>query len=94
MKIRKIEVDFPVGVELPLRKKEEKAEQILTDWPKSPTGRFLCSLEHPMPENALGRWEHDDVEEAGDQENGWPGGDIVTMRCRCCGKTWSMELPQ
>lgn len=55
--------------------------------------RFLCSLEHPMQADASGRWEHDDMEEIGDQEDGWPSGDTVTMRCRCCGKTWSLDAP-
>ena len=39
-------------------------------------------------------WEHDAVYEVGDQETGWPGGDIVRKRCRNCGHEWYAELPQ
>lgn len=41
-------------------------------------------------------WTHADdaVHEVGDQENGWPGGDIVRMRCTNCGHEWEKELPQ
>jgi hypothetical protein len=56
--------------------------------------RNLCSPESPMPKGAMGFWEHTNAEEVGDQENGWPGGDIVKMRCKDCGVTWKMELPQ
>ena len=64
------------------------------DWPRSPNNRLVCSLEHPMPKNAAGRWEHADVERIGRQDDGWPSGDIVTNRCRNCGKTLREELPQ
>jgi hypothetical protein len=40
------------------------------------------------------RWEHDAAHEVGDQESGWPGGDIVRMRCDNCGTEWRSELPQ
>ena len=40
------------------------------------------------------RWQHSKVSEIGDQENGWPGGDIVTYRCDNCGVKWKAELPQ
>ena len=29
-------------------------------------GRQLCSPEHPMPKDALGRWEHTNVKEVGE----------------------------
>jgi hypothetical protein len=67
----------------------------LDNWPTDPAnGRYLCSPEHPMPPNAPGRWVHTNVEEVGEQQSGWPGGDIVRMRCRDCGLTWKQELPQ
>ena len=34
------------------------------------------------------RVEHEDVSEIGEQEDGWPGGDIVTYRCNVCGVMW------
>jgi hypothetical protein len=37
---------------------------------------------------------HHDVEEEGEQIDGYPGGDIVTMRCKVCWHRWRMELPQ
>lgn len=67
---------------------------LLADWPKTERGNFLCSPEHPMPKDALGRWEHTNAGEVGEQENGWPGGDIITVRCKDCGKQWREELPQ
>lgn len=47
-----------------------------------------------MPKGATGRWSHTNVEEIGEQEDGYPGGDTVRMRCKDCGVTWTMELPQ
>lgn len=62
--------------------------------PKTVRGNFLCSTEYPMPKGAAGRWEHKNAHEIGDQENGWPGGDIVRIRCDDCGLEWEEELPQ
>ena len=28
------------------------------------------------------------------ERSGWPGGDIVKMKCPVCNKTWKQELPQ
>lgn len=64
------------------------------NWPITPQGNFLCSAKHPMPQGASGRWEHANAHEVGEQENGYPGGDIVKIRCADCGKEWRMELPQ
>jgi len=61
---------------------------------KTERGNFLCSPEHPMPQGAPGRWEHTNAHEVGEQLDGWPGGDIVRMRCDDCGESWRMELPQ
>jgi hypothetical protein len=57
-------------------------------------GRYVCTPELPMPKGAKGRWEHTNVEEVGDQENGWPSGDYQYYHCRDCGYTWGEELPQ
>lgn len=37
---------------------------------------------------------HHEVREVGEQQDGWPGGDIVTYECKCCGHRWKTELPQ
>ncbi len=60
------------------------------------TGRFLCSPEHPMPKDAPNgtRWVHTNVAEVGEQEDGYPGGNLQRMRCKDCGVNWKMELPQ
>lgn len=56
--------------------------------------RKTCTKENPMPPKDMGRWEHPDAEEIGEQENRWPGGDIVTYKCPNCGQKWKEELPQ
>jgi len=53
-----------------------------------------CTAQNPMPKDAPGKWEHEGAFEVGDQEDGWPGGDIVKYECPNCGKTWKTELPQ
>jgi hypothetical protein len=60
------------------------------------TCRYLCSPEHPMPADypSNSRWAHTNVEEVGDQEDGYPGGDMQRMHCKDCGYTWWTELPQ
>lgn len=37
---------------------------------------------------------HVDAQEVGEQENGWPSGDVVRMQCPNCGHKWYVELPQ
>lgn len=56
--------------------------------------RFLCTLENPWSPGKPTPVTHSDVHEVGEQENGWPGGDIATYECRCCGHRWKAELPQ
>jgi hypothetical protein len=46
----------------------------------------------PMPLGA--RVIHVNAAQVGDQEDGWPGGDLVTYRCPHCGASWKEELPQ
>lgn len=56
---------------------------------------FLCTPDNPWsPEKHKGRVKHSDVHEVGEQEDGWPGGDIITYECSNCGKRWKEELPQ
>lgn len=56
----------------------------------------ICTKDNPRPADAPEdqRWLHEDTEEVGEQENGWPGGDIITVRCKNCGLKWKEELPQ
>jgi hypothetical protein len=58
-----------------------------------------CTEQKPYNEerdkrNPNARWRHSRVVEVGEQENGWPGGDIITNKCMNCGTTWKKELPQ
>jgi len=59
--------------------------------------RAKCTKDNPYSqerEAAEGKWwVHDAWEEIG-EEDGWPGGDIITVRCRNCGIVRKRELPQ
>jgi hypothetical protein len=56
--------------------------------------QFVCTPENPWtPEKARGA-HHPQAHEIGEQEDGYPGGDIVTYRCPVCGVEWRAELPQ
>lgn len=50
----------------------------------------ICTKEAPDQSLRV----HPDAREVGEQENGWPGGDIVTYECPHCKVRWSSELPQ
>lgn len=52
-----------------------------------------CTKDAPW-KGQPGRVRHHDTAEVGEQEDGWPGGDIVRIRCRNCGHEWEQELPQ
>lgn len=51
------------------------------------------TLERNRTEAGTG-WEHDAAHEVGEQENGWPGGDIVRIHCDNCHEEWYKELAQ
>jgi len=55
-----------------------------------------CCKEYPWDHKPRSRTRvhHADAHEVGDQRNGYPGGDIVTLRCPHCGHEWDEELPQ
>jgi hypothetical protein len=55
---------------------------------------FLCTPETPWQEGFPTPVRHSNVREVGEQENGWPGGDIVTYECKNCKHRWKAELPQ
>lgn len=56
---------------------------------------FTCTAETTWSPNIKVRGQviHPDAEE-GRQRDGYPGGDLVDMRCPHCGHEWTMELPQ
>jgi hypothetical protein len=56
--------------------------------------RFTCTPETPWSEGLPTPVVHPSAKEVGDQKDGWPGGDIVTMCCPVCGTRWTKELPQ
>ena len=55
-----------------------------------------CTRENPWDGTRVEgqRVRHHEAHEVGDQEDGWPGGDIVKVHCPVCGETWREELPQ
>jgi hypothetical protein len=55
---------------------------------------IVCTAEKPWDRQPGVRVRHVDAREVGEQENGYPGGDIVTYRCPHCGHEWRAELPQ
>lgn len=55
---------------------------------------FICTKENSWKEGLPTPVQHPDAHEVGDQRDGWPGGDIVTMECPNCKHRWTMELPQ
>lgn len=57
-------------------------------------GIFLCTPERPWRRGDPVPVQHPEAREVGEQEDGWPGGDIVTMECPTCGTRWTKELPQ
>ena len=56
--------------------------------------RHICTVEDPWTPEKGKRVIHPNAREVGEQENGWPAGDIVTFECPICGTRWKKELPQ
>ena len=59
----------------------------------------LCSKDNPYTtlrnETESGdMWIHPDSHEVGVQKDGWPHGDIITLKCPNCNVQWDEELPQ
>lgn len=61
----------------------------------SPDDDFVCTAETPWRSDmsVRGQIVHPDAKE-GEQRDGWPAGDEVSMSCPHCGHRWVMELPQ
>lgn len=55
---------------------------------------FQCTKETPWRQGLPTPVQHADAHEVGEQEDGYPGGDIVRMECPNCGHSWKAELPQ
>lgn len=55
---------------------------------------YVCTKNLPWRKGMPTPVVHPDAGEVGDQESGWPGGDIVTFECPNCGHRWRSELPQ
>ena len=56
---------------------------------------YACTPETPWHKGITQRPViHLNAHEVGEQEDGYPGGDIVTMECPNCGHRWTRELPQ
>ena len=55
-----------------------------------------CTKEQPWDGKKApnDRVRHHDTKETGEQEDGYPGGDIITLECLNCGTRWKSELPQ
>jgi hypothetical protein len=56
--------------------------------------RHTCTADDPWSPAKSRSAIHPDAVEVGEQQDGWPGGDIVTRRCPHCGHKWEEELPQ
>lgn len=61
---------------------------------RTPEGYPICTAERPWRESDGVPALHPDAFEDGEQESGWPAGDVVPMRCPHCGVRWKKELPQ
>jgi hypothetical protein len=55
---------------------------------------FVCTKGNPWTPDRGTPVRHPDAVEVGEQRDGWPGGDLVSMRCPHCGHRWETELPQ
>jgi hypothetical protein len=59
--------------------------------------RKKCTKSNPYTkkrDTVKSRWEHEEVEEIGEQQSHCYGGDTVKYRCKICGISWKAELPQ
>ncbi|KKN27336.1 hypothetical protein LCGC14_0865610 [marine sediment metagenome] len=53
-----------------------------------------CTPERPWKNGDETPVVHPLAKEVGEQEGGWPSGDIVSYKCPICGTRWKSELPQ
>jgi len=55
--------------------------------------RHICTAENPW-KSGMGRAIHPDAVAVGEQQDGWPSGDIQSYKCPHCGLQFTVELPQ
>ncbi len=58
---------------------------------------FTCTRETPWTVDIHGPGIlvlHPEAKPIGEQQDGYPGGDLVERRCPICGFEWTQELPQ
>jgi hypothetical protein len=61
---------------------------------KNKPAQFICTKETPWSQILKGQFViHPSAEEIR-QEDGYPGGDLVTFKCPICKHIWTVELPQ
>ena len=65
-----------------------------SDLTREAVGEYVCTKDAPWSPDKGTPVRHVDAHEVGEQEDGYPGGDIVTYKCPHCGKRWRAELPQ
>ena len=53
----------------------------------------VCTKDDPWEKGKSDRCQHPDAKET-QQEDGWPGGDIVVYVCPNCSLRFKCELPQ
>lgn len=54
---------------------------------------FQCTESNPWDGTRVSV-RHHGAREVGEQQDGYPGGDIVAMECRFCHHRWEAELAQ
>lgn len=54
---------------------------------------FMCTSETPWHRGLPTPVQHREAQPIGDRRNGYPGGDLISMRCPVCGMEWEEELP-
>ena len=63
-------------------------------WVCTPLNPYRKEIEAYIKEHCYRPIIHPLANEVGEQEDGWPSGDIVRMRCPVCETRWKTELPQ
>jgi len=56
--------------------------------------RYVCTKDEPWSQEKGEFSAHPDAREVGEQQDGYPGGDIVTYHCPNCNLRFKVELPQ
>jgi len=56
--------------------------------------RHMCTKDDPWTREKSRYAYHPDAKEVGDQKDGYPHGDVVTVQCPHCKIVFESELPQ